>query len=41
MTMPGTRQHRHSTLMRAATATWLLLISAAVVINHVALSHLS
>ncbi|WP_313054339.1 hypothetical protein [Pseudomonas lopnurensis] len=41
MTMPGTRQHRHSTLMRAVTATWLLLISAAVVINHVALSHLS
>ncbi|HFJ0421592.1 TPA: hypothetical protein ACGS08_004197 [Pseudomonas aeruginosa] len=41
MTMPGPRQHRHSTLMRAATATWLLLISAAVVINHVALSHLS
>lgn len=41
MTMPGTRQHRHSTLMRAATATWLLLISAAAVINHVALSHLT
>lgn len=41
MTMPGTRQHRHSTLTRAATATWLLLISAAAVINHVTLSHLT
>ncbi|WP_191831859.1 hypothetical protein [Pseudomonas fluorescens] len=41
MTMPGTRQHRHGSLMRAATATWLMLISAAAVINHVALSHLT
>ncbi|MGU1062163.1 hypothetical protein ACSEPQ_04725 [Pseudomonas aeruginosa] len=41
MTMPGPRQHRHGTLVRAAIATWLLLISAAVVIDHVALSHLT
>ncbi|MDG9757851.1 hypothetical protein N5E31_03620 [Pseudomonas chengduensis] len=41
MTMPGSRQHRHGTLMRAATITWLLLISAAVVIDHVALSGLA
>ncbi len=41
MTMQGNRQHRHSTLIRAATITWLLLISAAVVIDHVALSGLA
>jgi len=40
-TMPGSGQHRHGTLMRAATITWLLLISAAVVIDHVALSGLA
>lgn len=40
-TMPGSGQHRHGTLLRAATITWLLLISAAVVINHVALSGLA
>ncbi len=41
MTMPGSGQHRRSTLMRIATITWLLLISAAVVIDHVALSGLA
>lgn len=41
MTMPGSGQHRHSTLMRIAAITWLLLISAAVVIDHVALSGLA
>ncbi|MBA4243708.1 MAG: hypothetical protein C0452_07305 [Pseudomonas sp.] len=40
-TMPGSRQHQHGTLLRAATITWLLLISAAVVIDHVALSGLA
>lgn len=40
-TMPGSGQHRQGTLMRAATITWLLLISAAVVIDHVALSGLT
>jgi hypothetical protein len=40
-TMPGSEQHRHGTLLRAATITWLLLISAAVVIDHVALSGLA
>ena len=40
-TMPGSGQHRHGTLLRAATITWLLLISAAVVIDHVALSGLA
>ncbi|KSQ24948.1 hypothetical protein FA454_14325 [Pseudomonas aeruginosa] len=39
MTMPG--RERRATLMRVATATWLLLISAAVVIDHVALSRLA
>lgn len=39
--MPGSGQHQRSTLMRAATITWLLLISAAVVIDHVALSGLA
>ncbi|WP_435966887.1 hypothetical protein ACR47M_12510 [Stutzerimonas stutzeri] len=40
-TMPGRGQHRLGTLLRAATITWLLLISAAVVIDHVALSGLA
>lgn len=40
-TMPGSGQHRYSTLMRVAAITWLLLISAAVVIDHVALSGLA
>lgn len=40
-TMPGSEQHRHSTLMRVAAITWLLLISSAVVIDHVALSGLA
>lgn len=39
--MPGSGQHQRSTLMRAATITWMLLISAAVVIDHVALSGLA
>ncbi|GLK91934.1 hypothetical protein [Pseudomonas turukhanskensis] len=41
MTMPGNGQHRHGTLIRVAAITWLLLISAAVVIDHVALSGLA
>lgn len=40
-TMPGSEQLRHSTLVRVATVTWLLLISGAVVIDHVALSGLA
>lgn len=40
-TMPGSEQPRHSTLVRVATVTWLLLISGAVVIDHVALSGLA
>lgn len=40
-TMPGSEPRRTGTLMRAATVTWLLLISGAVVINHVALSGLA
>lgn len=39
MTMPG--NERRATLTRVAVATWLLLISAAVVIDHVALSRLA
>ncbi|MGK8436757.1 hypothetical protein ACRS3X_05275 [Ectopseudomonas hydrolytica] len=39
MTMPGSE--RRATLMRVAAVTWLLLISAAVVIDHVALSRLA
>lgn len=38
--IPGTPQRRRLPLLRVAAATWLLLISAAVVINHVALSNL-
>ena len=41
MTIPGSGHYRHGTLMRAATITWLLLISGAVVIDHVALSGLA
>lgn len=41
MTMPGSGQPRHVALMRVATITWLLLISTAVVIDHVALSGLA
>lgn len=40
-TMPGREPRRPGTLMRAATVTWLLLISGAVVINHAALSGLA
>jgi len=40
-TIPGSGQHRRGTLLRAATITWLLLISATVVIDHVALSGLA
>ncbi|MCF6751935.1 hypothetical protein L3X16_04590 [Pseudomonas stutzeri] len=40
-TMPGSGQRRHGTLMHATAITWLLLISAAVVIDHVALSGLA
>lgn len=40
-TMPGSEPRRHGTLLRVAVATWLLLISGAVVINHVALSGLA
>ncbi|HCF5435872.1 TPA: hypothetical protein NIG70_000121 [Pseudomonas aeruginosa] len=41
MNLPGTRQHRHAPLMRAMATAWLLLISAAAVINHIALSRLA
>lgn len=40
-TMPGSESRPHGTLMRIAAVTWMLLISAAVVINHVALSGLA
>jgi hypothetical protein len=40
-TMPGSGHHQRSMLICAATITWLLLISAAVVIDHVALSGLA
>ncbi|UVO20048.1 MULTISPECIES: hypothetical protein [Pseudomonadaceae] len=40
-TMPGSAPRQHGTLMRAATVTGLLLISATVAINHVALSGLA
>lgn len=39
-TMPGSESRPHGTLIRAATVTWLLLISGAVVIDHGALSGL-
>ncbi|WP_137821605.1 hypothetical protein [Pseudomonas sp. D(2018)] len=40
-TIPGSEPRRPGTLMRAATVTWLLLISGAIVIDHVALSGLA
>lgn len=39
--MPGLGSSPHGTLIRVAVATWLLLISGAVAINHVALSGLA
>lgn len=41
MMTPHNGQHRRGTLLRVAVITWLLLISAAVVINHVALLNLA
>lgn len=38
---PDSADRRRATLLRVATATWLLLISAAVLIDHVALSNLA
>lgn len=38
---PASSERRRTTLLRVATATWLLLISAAVLIDHVALSNLA
>ncbi|ERI54485.1 hypothetical protein N878_00205 [Pseudomonas sp. EGD-AK9] len=40
-TMPRSESRRHGTLMSVAAVTWLLLISGAVVIDHVALSGLA
>lgn len=40
MTLPENSPVSRTTLLRAATITWLILISAAVVINHVSLSKL-
>jgi len=40
-TIPGSQSRPHGTLMRVTVVTWLLLISGAVVINHVALSGLA
>ncbi|MBA1264560.1 MAG: hypothetical protein CVV19_00475 [Gammaproteobacteria bacterium HGW-Gammaproteobacteria-9] len=40
-TIPSSGHHRHGTLLRAAAIIWLLLISSAVVIDHVALSGLA
>lgn len=40
-TIPGSESRPHGTLMRVAVVTWLLLISGAAVINHVALSGLA
>jgi len=40
-TMPGSEPRRHGPLMRVAVVTWLLLISGAVVIDHVTLSGLA
>lgn len=39
--VPDSADRRRATLLRVATATWLLLISAAVLIDHVALSDLA
>lgn len=38
MTTPHTDRSRRTTVLRVAAATWLLLISAAVVIDHVSLT---
>ena len=38
---PASADRRRTTLLRVVTATWLLLISAAVLIDHVALSNLA
>lgn len=38
---PASADQRRTTLLRVATATWLLLISAVVLIDHVALSDLA
>lgn len=38
---PASADRRRTTLLRVATATWLLLISAVVLIDHVALSDLA
>ena len=40
-TMPGSQSRPYGTLMRVAAVIWLLLISAAAAINHVALSGLA
>lgn len=40
-TMPYTKRSRRTTLLHVAAATWLLLISAAVMIDHVVLSTLT
>lgn len=40
-TIPGSQSRPHGTLMRVAVVTWLLLISGAVVIDHVTLSGLA
>ncbi|TVO63302.1 hypothetical protein [Denitromonas ohlonensis] len=39
--IPGTPQHRRLQLLHVAAATWVLLVSATVVIDHVALSNLA
>ena len=39
--IPGTPQHRRLQLLHVATTTWLLLVSATVVIDHVVLSNLA
>ncbi|MCK9987912.1 MAG: hypothetical protein AzoDbin1_04384 [Azoarcus sp.] len=39
--IPGTPQHRRLQLLHVAAATWLLLVSATVVIDHVVLSNLA
>lgn len=41
MTIRGMEQREHSALMRTAAMTWLLLVSAAAVIDHVELVHLA
>lgn len=39
--IPGTPQHRRLQLLHVAAATWVLLVSATVVIDHVVLSNLA